>query len=183
MAGNTLLVFGDSLSAAYGIAEDRGWVHLLEAKLQKTHPQWTVSNASVSGETTGGGLRRIDRALDNQDPGIVILQLGGNDGLRGRNPETIGDNLASMIERSRDAGARVLLVGIEIPPNYGPEYTAAFRNQYRKLAEQYNVTFVPFLLEDIYNRDGMMQNDGIHPTAQAQPLVLDNIWEKLEPML
>ena len=182
-AQNTILVFGDSLSAAYGIAEEDGWVTLLREKLDQTHSDWQVRNASVSGETTGGGLRRIGKALDNHSPEIVILQLGGNDGLRGKDPETMRDNLATMIESSRNAGARVLLIGIEIPPNYGPQYTSAFRNQYEKLADNYNVNFLPFLLEDIYNQNGMMQNDGIHPTAEAQPLVLKNVWRELEPML
>ncbi|TDT43013.1 acyl-CoA thioesterase-1 [Halospina denitrificans] len=183
MAENTVLVFGDSLSAAYGIAEEDGWVTLLEEKLAETHPQWQVRNASVSGETTGGGLRRINKALDHHTPEIVILQLGGNDGLRGKDPQTMRNNLATIIERSKDTGAKVLLIGIEIPPNYGQQYTTAFRNQYQQLANNHEINFLPFLLEDIYNRNGMMQNDGIHPTAEAQPLVLENVWEKLEPML
>lgn len=183
MAQNTVLVFGDSLSAAYGIAEEAGWVSLLEEKLDRTHPQWQVRNASVSGETTGGGLRRIEKALANHNPEIVILQLGGNDGLRGKDPTTMRRNLATMIEHSRDAGARVLLIGIEIPPNYGQQYTTAFRQQYQKLANNHDINFLPFLLEGIYNRNGMMQNDGIHPTAEAQPLVLKNVWKELEPML
>ena len=183
MAENTVLVFGDSLSAAYGIAEEDGWVTLLEEKLAETHPQWEVRNASVSGETTGGGLRRINKALETHDPEIVILQLGGNDGLRGKDPETMRNNLATMIGRSKDTGAEVLLIGIEIPPNYGQQYTTAFRKQYQKLARNHDIHFLPFLLEGIYDRDGMMQNDRIHPTAEAQPLVLKNVWEELEPML
>lgn len=182
-AEDTLLVFGDSLSAAYGIAEEDGWVSLLEEKLAETHPEWEVRNASVSGETTGGGLRRINKALESHDPEIVILQLGGNDGLRGKDPQTMRQNLATMIERSQDAGANVLLIGIEIPPNYGKQYTTAFRQQYQQLANNHDINFLPFLLEDIYNRNGMMQSDGIHPTAEAQPLVLENVWEELEPML
>ena len=183
MAQNTILVFGDSLSAAYGIAEEDGWVTLLEEKLAETHPQWQIRNASVSGETTGGGLRRINKALEHHDPEIIILQLGGNDGLRGKDPKTMGNNLATMIKRSKDTGAKILLIGIEIPPNYGQQYTTAFRKQYQEVADKHDINFLPFLLEDIYNRNGMMQNDGIHPTAEAQPLVLKNVWKELEPML
>ncbi len=181
--GKTLVVFGDSLSAGYGIAEEESWVHLLGERLEQEAPQWTVVNASSSGETTGGGLRRIDSVLDNQEPDLIIIQLGGNDGLRGLDVDTMGRNLATMIDRSQEVGARVLLAGIEIPPNYGRRYTDAFRQQYRNLAEEYDLTLVPFLLEDVYDREGMMQDDRIHPTAEAQPQILDNVWDYLEPLL
>ena len=140
-------------------------------------------NASISGETTDGGLRRIERMLEAQSPELVILELGGNDGLRGRDPGTIQSNLAAMVERIRAEGARVLLVGIEIPPNYGRTYTDAFRQQYRNLAEKKDLAFIPFLLEGIHNKEGMMQDDGIHPTARAQPLIRDRVWEALQPLL
>lgn len=179
----TLVVLGDSLSAGYGIAEDDSWVSLLEERLGETHPRWQVVNASVSGETTDGGLRRVDRLLDEHQPELLLVQLGGNDGLRGFPHEEIRDNLAGIIERGQEAGARVLLLGIELPPNYGRRYTEAFARQYPALAEEYDIPLVPFLLEDIYDREGMMQSDDIHPTAEAQPLILDNVWGELAPML
>ncbi|MDX1588797.1 MAG: arylesterase [Oleiphilaceae bacterium] len=179
----SLLVLGDSLSAGYGIAEDESWVSLLKERLSESHPQWEVINASVSGETTDGGLRRLDRLLDHHQPELILIQLGGNDGLRGFPHQQTRDNLAGLIERSQEAGAEVLLLGIELPPNYGRRYTEAFARQYRELAREYEVPLLPFLLEGIYDREGMMQSDDIHPTAQAQPLILDNVWEELEPML
>ena len=179
----TLVVYGDSLSAAYGIAEEDGWVSLLEERMAEKAPGWDLVNASISGETTDGGLRRIEGMLDTQSPELVILELGGNDGLRGKDPATIQSNLATMVERIRAEGARVLLVGIEIPPNYGRAYTKAFREQYRSLAEQEDLAFIPFLLEGIHNSEGMMQDDGIHPTAAAQPLIRDRVWEALQPLL
>ena len=180
---NTLVVYGDSLSAAYGIAEEDGWVSLLKERMTQEAPEWEVVNASISGETTDGGLRRIERMLEAQSPELVILELGGNDGLRGKDPSTIQSNLAAMVERIRDEGARVLLVGIEIPPNYGRTYTDAFRQQYRNLAEKKDLAFIPFLLEGIHNEEGMMQDDGIHPTTKAQPLIRDRVWEALQPLL
>ena len=180
---NTLVVYGDSLSAAYGIEETNGWVSLLEERIAKKAPAWQVVNASISGETTDGGLRRIKQMLETQSPELVILELGGNDGLRGKDPSAIRSNLARMVERIRSDGARVLLVGIEIPPNYGRAYTNAFRRQYQTLAQEKNLAFIPFLLEDIHDREGMMQADGIHPTAEAQPLIRDRVWDALNPLL
>lgn len=179
----TLVVYGDSLSAAHGLAEEKGWVSLLAQRMAEQAPEWEVVNASISGETTDGGVRRINRMLESQSPELVILELGGNDGLRGKDPATIHANLATMVERIRAEGARVLLVGIEIPPNYGRAYTDAFRQQYRKLAQEKELAFIPFLLEGIHNRAGMMQKDGIHPTARAQPLIRDRVWEALRPLL
>ncbi|MEQ6884565.1 arylesterase [Salicola sp. Rm-C-2C1-2] len=181
--GNTLVIYGDSLSAAYGIEEENGWVSLLQERIAKQAPTWQVVNASISGETTDGGLRRIERMLETQSPDLVVLELGGNDGLRGKDPSAIRSNLARMVERIRSEGARVLLVGIEIPPNYGRAYTDAFRSQYRRLAKEKNLTFIPFLLENIHNRQGMMQEDGIHPTAEAQPLIRNRVWDALHPLL
>lgn len=182
-SGKTLVVFGDSLSAGYGIAEEKSWVHLLGERLEDEAPEWQVVNASSSGETTGGGLRRIDSVLENREPELIIIQLGGNDGLRGLDTENMRSNLAQMIERSQETGALVLLAGIEIPPNYGRRYTDLFRQQYRSLSEEYDITLLPFLLEDVYDREGMMQDDRIHPTAEAQPQILDNVWEYLAPMI
>ena len=182
-AERTMVVLGDSLSAAYGISEDDGWVHLLQQRLQEKNLDWRVVNAATSGDTTDNGLRRIDRVLADQEPDLMILQLGGNDGLRGFPPPQIRQNLAEMIERSQAAGARVLLLGIDIPPNYGSRYREQFTRQYHDLAEEYDVALLPFMLEDVYDRDGMMQDDDIHPTAQAQPDIMENVWGALEPLL
>lgn len=176
---HTLLVMGDSLSAAYGIDPQAGWVSLLEHKLGKGYP---VINASISGETTSGGAARLPELLKQHHPDIVLLELGGNDGLRGLSPQQMKVNLAKMVERSRAEGARVLLLGIEVPPNYGPAYTNAFRNVFTQLADEHDLPLVPFLLENV-DLDSMLQADGIHPTAEAQPIILANVWAKLEPML
>lgn len=179
----TLLVLGDSLSAGYGIAEDDGWVSLLQDRLGEKQPQWQAVNASISGETTDGGLRRVDKLLADHDPQLLLLQLGGNDGLRGFPHEQTRDNLAQIIRRSQDAGAEVLILGIQLPPNYGRRFTEEFARQFHDLAESYQVPLLPFLLEGIYDQPGMMQSDDIHPTADAQPLILDNVWEPLAPLL
>lgn len=178
----SLLVMGDSLSAAYGIDNDAGWVNLLRQRLNCVHGQWQVINASISGETTDGGLRRLPDLLDKHDPDIVIIALGGNDGLRGFQPDAIRQRLAAMIELAQPT-AQVLLLGIEIPPNYGAAYTTAFRNIYNSLANDYNTALLPFMLDSVYDADGMMQADGLHPTAKAQPRILDNIWPELSPLL
>ncbi len=176
----TLLVMGDSLSAAYGIEQDQGWVSLLEARLDG---QAKVVNASISGETTSGGLQRFGDILQKQQPDIVLLELGGNDGLRGLAPNQMRANLADMIEQSQAIDARVLLLGIDIPPNYGQAYRDAFTSVYHSLAEEYDVALLPFLLEDIALNEQLMQSDSIHPTAEAQPIILDNVWPELEPLL
>lgn len=175
----TILVVGDSLSAAYGMPAEQGWVALLSERLEAMGMPWSVVNASVSGETSRGGLARLPRLLDSHDPQVVIVQLGGNDGLRGMPVPSIRANLEEMIEMSRDAGADVLLAGIRIPPNYGPRYTEPFFAQYRELADAYDLALVPFLLEGIADNPGLMQNDRIHPTAEAQPMILDNVWPAL----
>ena len=179
-----LLIVGDSLSAAYGIDSDAAWVELLKERLEQETPgTWNVANASISGETTDGGLRRLPDLLDKHDPAIVVIELGGNDGLRGFPPNVIRTNLAKMIQLSQQHGAEILLVGIEIPPNYGQRYTTAFANVFSSLAEEYNLSFVPFFLADVYDGEAMMQADGIHPTAKAQPQLLDNIWSELLALL
>ena len=181
---NTILVMGDSLSAAYGVETDTAWVNLLRERLdEEDHDQWQVVNASISGETTDGGARRLPDLLERHQPDIVILELGGNDGLRGFQPPVIRDNLSAMIEASREAGAQVLLVGMQIPPNYGQAYTRLFSQMYPELSDQYDTALVPFFLDGIYNSDGLMQDDGIHPTGEAQPLLLDNVWPHLQPLL
>lgn len=176
----SLLVMGDSLSAAYGIEREEGWVNLLADRLEG---EVQVINASISGETTSGGLQRFADILGQQQPDIVLIELGGNDGLRGLSPNQMQANLATMIEQSQEADARVLLLGIDIPPNYGQAYRDAFTGVFHSLAEEYDVPLVPFLLEDIALNDALMQSDGIHPTANAQPIILDNVWPALEPLL
>ena len=176
----TLLVMGDSLSAAYGIEQEMGWVTLLAERLED---EADVINASISGETTSGGAQRLASIIRQQQPDIVLLELGGNDGLRGLPPTQMRSNLASMIEQSQQAGADVLLLGIDIPPNYGQAYRDAFTGVFHSLADEYDVPLVPFLLEDVALNTQLMQDDGIHPTAAAQPRILDNVWPALEPLL
>ncbi|PXX91594.1 arylesterase [Marinobacter vulgaris] len=181
---NTLMIFGDSLSAAYGVQTEEAWVALLKERLDEEGlDQWQVVNASISGETTDGGVRRLPRLLDENDPDIVIIELGGNDGLRGFPPDVIRSNLSSMIEQVNESGARALLVGMQIPPNYGQRYTSAFAEIYPQLAEQQQTELVPFFLDGVYDQEGLMQDDDIHPTAEAQGQLLDNVWPVLEPML
>ena len=181
---NTLMIFGDSLSAAYGVQTEEAWVALLKERLDEEGlDQWQVVNASISGETTDGGLRRLPELLEKNDPDIVIIELGGNDGLRGFPPHVIRRNLSSMIEQVNEAGARALLVGMQIPPNYGQRYTSAFAKIYPELANEQDTELVPFFLDGIYDQEGMMQDDDIHPTAEAQSQLLDNVWPVLEPML
>ncbi len=180
----TLLVFGDSISAGFGLDDEtRGWVALLQTKLEQTGYGYRVVNASVSGETTAGGLARLPRALALHHPQIVILELGGNDGLRALPIKPMRDNLAKMIELSRAAGAKVLLLGIRIPPNYGRDYTEQFRLTYPDLGRELKVPVVPFLLDGIALTPGLMQADGIHPDEQGQPLLLANVWPALLPLL
>ncbi|MCG8521689.1 MAG: arylesterase [Pseudomonadales bacterium] len=180
---NTVLVVGDSLSAAYGVPSETAWVELLRDRIESQDLDWTVVNASISGETTDGGLRRLPGLLEAHDPTIVVIELGGNDGLRGFPPNVIESNLANMIEQVRDTGATTLLVGMQIPPNYGQRYTTMFADIFPTLSDRYNTVLVPFFLDGIYDQDGLMQGDGIHPTEEAQPRLLDNIWPKLEPLL
>lgn len=183
-AQNTLLIVGDSLSAAYGVQTEEAWVALLRARLDSEGlDDWVVVNASISGETTDGGLRRLPRLLEKNDPDIVVIELGGNDGLRGFPPDVIERNLAAMIEQVREAGAQPLLVGMQIPPNYGQRYTRAFADIFPKLASEYDTALVEFFLDGIYDQEGMMQDDGIHPTAEAQNKLLANIWPQLESLL
>lgn len=178
----TLLVVGDSLSAAYGIESGAGWVSLLEKRLSQTDANWQVKNASISGETTGGALDRLPELLTRHQPDLIIIELGGNDGLRGFSRKRIHENLAAMIEQSQSE-ADVLLVGMEIPPNYGKAYTTAFREIFVNLAEDYDTALVPFLLADVYDQNGMMQADGMHPEAKAQSQMLNNVWPELKPLL
>ncbi len=178
-----LLVFGDSLSAGYRMDEDEGWVALLATRLAGEGVNVRVVNASVSGETTDGGLARLPAALDTHKPAIVILELGGNDGLRGLPVANIKQNLMQMVALSQAAGARVILAGIQIPPNYGPRYTGPFTSQYQEIAEDMQLPLIPFLIDGIPQQPELMQDDGIHPRAEAQGLVLENVWPVLAPVL
>lgn len=178
-----VLVFGDSLSAAYRMNERDGWVALLQQRLHDKSSPWRVVNGSVSGETTAGGLARLPAMLDAQQPDIVILELGGNDGLRGLPVTHIRQNLERMIQMSQQAGAQVILAGIQIPPNYGPRYTDPFYAQYKQLADEYGLILIPFLLDGIAENAALMQDDGIHPTARAQPMIVEIVWPALQQLL
>ncbi len=179
-----LLVLGDSLSAEYGLARDTGWVKLLEQRLsQQRASQYSVVNASISGETTSGGRTRLPALLKNHRPTLVVIQLGANDGLRGLSLDVMRTNLRAMIEASRSAGARVLLVGIRIPPNYGREYTERFFATFGELAREMKVAHAPFLLDGIAEDLGFFQADRIHPNEKAQVRLLENVWPHLQPLL
>lgn len=178
-----ILVFGDSLSAGYGLPADQGWVALLQRRMQAQGYGYRIVNASISGETTSGGLQRLPRALGLNRPAIVILELGANDGLRGLPLGLIRDNLGRMIRLAESSGARVLLLGIRLPPNYGPRYNDQFAALYDALARQFHVPLVPFLLERVALQPTLMQEDGLHPNAAGEPVVLENVWSALRPML
>jgi acyl-CoA thioesterase-1 len=178
-----ILIIGDSLSAGYGIEEEQSWVVLLRNRLNDEGYGYQVVNASISGDTTGGGLRRLPRALDQHEPRIVLIELGGNDGLRGTPIHVIRDNLGSMIELAQEAGARVILAGMEMPPNYGTTYTGAFSRMYPELAQDYDTAFIGFFMKNVALNPNLMQPDGIHPNAHGQPVLLDNVWPDLERLL
>ena len=182
-AAGTILVYGDSLSAAYGLSQDAGWATLLQARLKQKGMNYTVANASISGETTSGGAARIAEALKAHQPRVVIVALGANDGLRGLPLEQMRANLGNIVRASQKARSRVLLVGMRMPPNYGEIYTREFAQVYADLAREYKTAFAPFLLEGMAERRELFQSDNIHPTAQAQPVLLDNVWKALAPLL
>jgi acyl-CoA thioesterase-1 len=179
----TVLVVGDSLSAAFGIAQEESWVALLGERLRAKGYGYAVVNASITGDTTTGGLRRLPRALELHQPAVVIIELGGNDGLRGTPIELMRSNLAQMIELSQAAGARVVLTGIQIPTNYGGPYTRSFAAVYPELAKKHRTGLVDFILEGIALDVRLFQADGIHPTAEAQKILVDNVWPALEKEL
>jgi acyl-CoA thioesterase-1 len=182
-AQRAVLVMGDSLSAAYGLAASQGWVALTAGRIAKEKPAWRVVNASISGETTAGGAARIAGELKRVHPKLVVIALGGNDGLRGLPLAQTKANLERMIKASKTAGAQVLLVGMRMPPNYGREYTQGFEGNYTALAKQYAVPLVPFLLEPIAGDRANFQDDNLHPVASAQPKLRDHVWKALGPML
>ncbi|MEC4750241.1 arylesterase [Methylomicrobium sp. Wu6] len=179
----TVVVLGDSISAAYGIEVEQGWVQLLASRLQKAGGKTSIHNESISGETSAGGLARIDRILDEQKPAIVIIELGANDGLRGLPPAELKRNLAEMIRRSKASGAKVLLLSMTIPPNYGKRYIDMIYNVYDELSREMAAPAIPFILGDIALVKELMQPDGLHPNAKAQPLIADKIWRHLLPLL
>ena len=180
-----LVVLGDSLSAAYGIDVDQSWASLLQQRLAEQGYEHRVVNASISGETTEGGRTRIDGIIERLAPSVVVVELGGNDGLRGLPPERTRENLLTIVRQSQAAGARVALLGIRIPPNYGPRYTRAFEGTFREVASEAGIPWIEFFMDGVALDETLMQNDGIHPNAAAQPILLDNAWpvisEALEP--
>lgn len=180
---NTILVYGDSISAAYGMEQDEGWAALLAERLKENELPYSVVNASVSGETSGGGLVRLPKALDVHEPGLVILELGGNDGLRGYPISKIEENLDEMTRMILETGARVLLVGMVLPPNYGRRYIEAFTNVFPTVAERHDVPLIPVLLDGIATAESLIQRDGIHPKPEAQPLIVEQVWPVLVSML
>ncbi|EPJ89526.1 MULTISPECIES: arylesterase [Pseudomonas] len=182
-AAGTVLIVGDSISAAFGLDTRVGWVSLLEQRMKQEGFTDKVVNASISGDTSAGGQARLPALLAEHKPELVILELGGNDGLRGQQPASLQQNLATMIDKSREAGAKVLLLGMQIPPNYGPRYTNAFKAVYSNLAEEKKVPLVPFFLEGVGGIPELMQADGLHPAAGAQGKLLENVWPTLKPLL
>ena len=182
-AAQTILVLGDSISAGYGLAQGEGWVELLEQRIQRDKLDYRVVNASISGETTLGGLNRIPAALEEHHPAVVIVALGGNDGLRGNPLDEIRRNLIAIVEACRKAGAKVVIAGMRIPPNYGRVYTRRFEGLFAEVARQQNVSLVPFMLQGFAEDRKMFQADGIHPAAIAQSRILDNVYRRLRPLL
>ncbi|MDP1664327.1 MAG: arylesterase [Methylobacter sp.] len=183
VTAKSIVVLGDSISAGYGIEVSKGWVALLQEKLNEKAPDHVIHNESISGDTTAGGLARIDRALTVHKPDIVIIELGANDGLRGLPPTLIKSNLAEIAHRAKLAGAKVLLLSMKIPPNYGKRYTDLFYNIYPQLATELGVPYVPFIMEDVALTKDMMQQDGLHPNANGQPVIADKVSRQLMPLL
>ena len=181
--GGTILVVGDSISAAFGLETSQGWVHKLQQRLDSQALDYRVVNASISGDTTAGGRSRLPALLEEHAPEVVILELGGNDGLRGQSPVQLKQNLADMVDQAQQRGANVVLLGMRMPPNLGQRYTTAFANAFDTLADERELPYVPFFLEGVGGVANMMQADGIHPTAIAQERLLENVWPVLEPLL
>jgi acyl-CoA thioesterase-1 len=183
-AGNkTILVFGDSLSAAYGLQVELGWPHLLQQKLITKNLPWQITNVSISGETTDGGMLRIDDALQRYQPDIVILELGANDGLRGQSIKKMTSNLQQMIVKSQAIDATVVLAGMHIPSNYGKRYTQAFHQSYINLSDDFNTVLIPFILDEIATNSDLLLPDGLHPNADGQQQMLVNVWQYLQPLV
>lgn len=183
VSASTLLVMGDSLSAAYNLRQQDGWVSLLKKQLSQSHPEIDIINASVSGETTQGGLSRFNDLLATHKPSLVLLELGANDALRGYPLDQTTLNLEKMVEQAQESGAVVLLIGNQIPQNYGKRYTEMFFNLYKNIATKYDIAYIPFMLEGVALNKDLMQNDGLHPNKAGQPIVLQNILPHLKPLL
>lgn len=183
LAKSNIVVLGDSLSAGYGLEVGQGWVALVQKKLESAYDCCTLQNESISGDTSAGGLARLDRILITHKPKILLLELGANDGLRGLPPKLLKSNLSEIIVRARKAGAKVLLLNMTIPPNYGKRYVDMFHNVYPQLSEELDVPTIPFILQDIALAKDLMQADGLHPNAQAQPQIADKVWQYLQPFL
>jgi len=183
LASPTILIIGDSLSAAYRMPQSSSWVTLLEKKVKSIYPNANIINSSRSGDTTANGLSKITTLLQEHRPNIVILELGGNDGLRGYPPQNIEHNLNQMIQQSLAQGAKVLLIGMKLPPNYGGPYAREFENIFKSLSEQHAIELVPFFLKGVALRPSLMLPDRIHPNEQAQPILLDNVWKHLNKIL
>ncbi|SOB54080.1 arylesterase [Pseudomonas lundensis] len=182
-AAGTILIVGDSISAGFGLDTRLGWVSLLEQRLEREGHDDRVVNASISGDTSAGGQARLPALLTEHKPDVVIVELGGNDGLRGQPPAQLQQNLAAMIDAAKTAGAKVLLLGMQLPPNYGPRYTEAFARVYTQLADEKQIALVPFFLEGVGGHPELMQADGLHPAAAGQKRLLDNVWPALKPLL
>ena len=184
VSAKTIMIVGDSLSAGYGIQPQQGWVHLLQKRLEQQYPkQHKVVNASVSGETTSGALARLPKLLQTHRPDVVVIELGGNDGLRGQPPQMIQKNLANLIQHSQKAKAQVVIFGMKMPPNYGSAYSKAFENNYKVVSQQYKVKLLPFFMEGIAGNKQLMQKDLIHPNAKAQPILLNNAYPYIKGAL
>ena len=182
-SANTILVVGDSLSAAYGMPVEQGWVSLLQQRLATDYDAYTIVNASISGDTTANALNRLPQALTRHQPAIVVLELGGNDGLRGLSLAEMKGNLSAMIQTVRQHDAEVLLIGVQLPPNYGPRFTQQFHAVYHELAQEYGLALVPSLVDGVGTRTDLMQADGIHPNSKAQPLIVTRVWQQLRPLI
>lgn len=184
VSAKTILILGDSLSAGYGVDAKQGWVNLLQQRLDQQYPKkHKVVNASVSGETTSGGLARLPKLLTTYKPDVVVIELGGNDGLRGQPPQMIQKNLAQLVQLSQKQKATVLLFGMKIPPNYGSAYSNAFENNYKVVSQQYKIKLLPFFLEGVAGQKGLIQNDQIHPNAKAQPIMLNLAYPYIKAVL
>lgn len=179
----SIVVLGDSISAAYGIEVGQGWVALVQGKLQEKYSDYTVNNESISGDTSAGGLARIDGVLSRHKPSVVIIELGANDGLRGLSPSELKNNLAEIARRAKKSDAKVLLLSMRIPPNYGKRYTEMFYNVYPQLSKELSIPYVPFILEDVALVKQLMQQDGLHPNEKAQAIIVEKIWPHLVNLL
>jgi acyl-CoA thioesterase-1 len=183
VSASTILIVGDSLSAAYGMPVEQGWVRLLQRRLATDHYSYTIVNASISGDTTANALNRLPQALSRHQPAIVVLELGGNDGLRGLSLAEMKRNLAAMIRTTRQHEAEVLLIGVQLPPNYGPRYTQTFHAVYHELAQEYDLALLPSLVDGVGTQTDLMQSDGIHPNSKAQPLIVTRVWQQLRSLI